>query len=134
MTTQFNLFDQVQLVEPVELVSDFSNALEEKLVAPVGTLGTIVEVLGDSEAFLVEFFGDWIKVQSPHGLERAKEGEQGAFRETIGLETVYPKQMVLQHRASVKVNLFSLLDQMPESMLEEVQSFAESLQYQHSNT
>jgi len=128
--TQFSLFDQVELIEPINLTSDFSNALEERPVASVGTPGTIVEVLGEGEAFLVEFFGDWIKVKTPEGLERAKEGEEGAFRETIGVETVYPQQMVLRYRASIKPNLFRLLDEMPESLLEEVQTFAQSLQCQ----
>lgn len=127
---QFNLFDQVQLVQPIDLQSDFSNALDEIDVAPVGTPGTIVEVLSVGEAFLVELFGDWVKVKDPDGLMRAKREEEGAFRETIGVEVVYPQQMILQHRANAaKVNLFQLLDEMPENLLKEVQTFAESLRY-----
>lgn len=126
--TQFNLFDQVKLVDSIDLVSDFSNAIEEKTAAPIGTSGTIVEVLSSGEAFLVEFFGDWIKDRDSDGFVRAKEDEEGAFRETLGVEIVYPQQMVLQHQASkVKVDLFRLLDEMPEKHLEKVKTFAESL-------
>lgn len=131
---QFNLFDQVQLVQPIDLQSDFSNALDEIEVAPVGTPGTIVEVLSAGDAFLVELFGDWVRLKDPDGLMRAKREEAGAFRETIGVEVVYPQQMVLRHRANaVKVDLFQLLDEMPENLLKEVQTFAESLRRQHSN-
>ncbi len=128
---QFSLFDQVQLTQPIDLKSGFSNALNEIDVAPVGTSGTIVEVLSSGQAFLVEFFGDWVKLRDREGLMRAKEEDKGAFRETIGVEVIYPQQMVLRHRSNaVKASLFQLLDEMPENLLEEVQTFAESLRHE----
>ena len=128
---QFSLFDQIQLAQPIDLKSGFSNALSEMDVAPVGTLGTIVEVLSSGQAFLVELFGDWVKLRDPEGLMRAKEEDKEAFRETIGVEVVYPHQMVLRHRSNpVKASLFQLLDEMPENLLEEVQTFAESLRHE----
>jgi len=128
--TQFNLFDQIELTEPIALISDFSNAIEEKDVADIGTVGAIVEVLEEGEAFLVELFGDLVKVKDPEGLIRATSADQDAFRETLGVETVLSNQMRLRHRSNiVKVELFRLLDQMPEDLLQEVQTFAKSLQH-----
>jgi hypothetical protein len=45
MVEQFNLLDQVQLVEAIPLTGEMSNALEPSETAPAGTVGTIVEVL-----------------------------------------------------------------------------------------
>jgi hypothetical protein len=89
-----------------------------------------VEVLELGQAFLVELFGDWVKLQEPEGLCRAESHEEGAFRETLGVEVVHSQQMVLVHRSNaVKVGLFRLLDDMPEELWEEVRTFAEFLQY-----
>jgi hypothetical protein len=130
MMEQFNLLDQVQLVEAIPLTGEMSNALEPSETAPAGTVGTIVEVLEPGQAFLVELFGDWVKLQEPEGLCRAEAEEEGAFRETLGVEVVHPHQMALLSRSrEVKVDLFRLLDEMPEELLEEVQTFAEFLSY-----
>ncbi|MFZ4678477.1 MAG: hypothetical protein ACOYM4_22770 [Nodosilinea sp.] len=64
---QFELFDQVQLTEAISLCGEMSNALEPLTVAPVGTTGTIVEVLDPDEAFLVELFGDWVSLEDEAG-------------------------------------------------------------------
>ncbi len=46
------------------------------------------------------------------------------------MEVVHPHQMaVLSRSREVKVDLFRLLDEMPEELLEEVQTFAEFLSY-----
>ncbi len=131
--TQFNLFDQVQLTKPIVLTGFVSNAIDTSDVASVGTIGTIVEMLAPDEAFLVELFGDWVISKDTDELCRAKPEEEGAFRETIGVETVRPDQMKLLPRKSAKEDLFQLLENMPESLLEEVQAFAESLRHQRSN-
>ena len=126
--TQFNLFDQVQLTKSVELTGFMSNAADASDTAAVGTIGTIVEVLAPDEAYLVELFGDWVVSKDVNKLRRADPEEDGAFRETIGVETLRPEQMTLLHRKSAKEDLFQLLESMPESLLAKVQVFAESLQ------
>jgi len=126
---QFELFDQVQLTEAIPLSGEMSNALEPLTVAPMGTVGTIVEVLEPGEAFLVELFGDWVSLEEGAGLVRSTPDHSTAFRETLGVEVVKAAQMKLLHRPSaVKGDLFRLLDAMPESLLAEVQDFAEFLQ------
>ena len=125
-----NLLDQVQLVEAISLTGEMSNALEPGELAPAGTVGTIVEVLEPGQAFLVELFGDWVKLRGAEGLCRAEAHEGGAFRETLGVEVVYSQQMALLGRSrETKVDLFRLLDDMPEELLAEVQTFAEFLFY-----
>ena len=126
----FNLLDQVRLLEPIALVSGLGNALTAKSEAPTGTTGTIVEVLEPGQVFLVELFGDWIKLEGAEGLRRAQASEEGAFKETLGVEVVRAQQMMLLKPSNiVKVGLFRLLDEMPEELLEEVQTFAEFLSY-----
>jgi hypothetical protein len=132
---QFELFDQVQLTEAISLCGEMSNALEPLAVAPVGTTGTIVEVLDPNEAFLVELFGDWVSLEDEAGLKRSTHDNPTAFRETLGVEVVKATQMNLLHRpSSIKGNLFRLLDNMPESLLAEVQTFAEFLQHRQQRT
>ncbi|MEL6380882.1 MAG: hypothetical protein AAFQ89_00105 [Cyanobacteria bacterium J06626_18] len=126
----FNLLDQVQLIEPITLTGDMGNALEPSTSATAGTIGSIVEVLEPEQVFLVELFGDWVTLQEPIGLVRADADALGAFRETLGVEVVRSHQMVLLKRSNaVKIDLFRLLDEMPEALLEEVQTFAEFLQH-----
>jgi hypothetical protein len=104
---QFELFDQVQLTEAISLCGEMSNALEPLTVAPVGTTGTIVEVLDPDEAFLVELFGDWVSLEDEAGLKRSTHDNPTAFRETLGVEVVKATQMNLLHRPSaIKGNLF----------------------------
>lgn len=132
---QFELFDQVQLTEAIPLSGEMSNALELLAVTPVGTMGTIVEVLEPGEAFLVELFGDWVRLEEGAGLVRSTPEHPTAFRETLGVETVKAAQMKFLHRPSaVKGDLFRLLDAMPESLLAEVQDFAEFLQHRQQRT
>ncbi|MEO1394804.1 MAG: hypothetical protein AAFV90_18010 [Cyanobacteria bacterium J06634_5] len=135
---QFNLLDQVRLLKPIALESGFSNALTAQDEALIGTTGTIVEVLEPGQAFLVELFGDWVKLEPSEGLRRAQATEEGAFQETLGVEVVRvstgeasPTRQMTRLKPSnvVKVGLFRLLDEMPEELLEEVQTFAEFLSY-----
>ena len=129
--TQFNLFDEVRLTKPVALTGFVSNAIAPLDIACDGTVGTIVEVLVPNEAFLVELFGGWV-VSKTDGLHSANPGDEGAFRETIGVETVQLSQMMLVHRRSAKYDLMQLVEDMPENLIEKVHVFAESLQRQHS--
>ncbi len=130
--TRFKLFDEVQLTKPVALTDFMSNAIEPLDTACEGTVGTIVEVLAPDEAFLVELFGDWV-VSKKDGLLRESSEDDGAFRETIGVETVHPDQIALVSRRSAKYDLFRLVEDMPESLIEKVNVFAESLQSQPSS-
>lgn len=85
--SQFQLFDGVKLTEEISLTDGG--------VATVGTSGAIVEVLKDGEAYLVELFGGWVKYDEQGNFLPASEDEEEAFMETIGVELVYPHQLVL---------------------------------------
>jgi len=52
--SQLQPFDSVKLKEAIPLNKDGS--------APEGTLGAIMEVFKNGEAYLVELFGGWVKV------------------------------------------------------------------------
>lgn len=130
----FKLLDQVQLTEAIPLTGEMSNALAPSKLAPVGTIGTIVEVLEPDRVFLIELFGDWVTLQESTGLVRAKAESPSAFRETIGVEVVRSHQMqCLQRSPTVKLELYRLLDAMPETLLAEVQTFAEFLQHKQQH-
>ena len=85
--SKFQLFDGVKLTEDIPLT--------DGRIAPIGTVGAIVEVLKDGEAYLVELFGDWVKYDEQGNFVSATQTEKGAFMETIGVEIVYPHQLVL---------------------------------------
>ncbi|NJN39231.1 MAG: DUF4926 domain-containing protein [Acaryochloridaceae cyanobacterium CSU_3_4] len=85
--TQFQLFDSVKLKEDI--------AFEDGNTAPEGTPGAIVEVFKDGEAFMVELFGGWVKTNEAGDFIPAGPEESGAFMETLGVETVYPRQLIL---------------------------------------
>lgn len=86
--TQLQLFDSIQLKEPI--------ALSDGDTAPTGTPGAIVEIFNDGEAYLVELFGGWVKQVGQNWLPSDRNDPQ-AFRETIGVETVYPHQLQPVH-------------------------------------
>ena len=85
--SKFQLFDGVKLTEDIPLTDDG--------IAPIGTVGAIVEVLKDGEAYLVELFGDWVKYDEQGNFVSATQTEKGAFMETIGVEIVSPHQLML---------------------------------------
>lgn len=123
MTTKYKLFDSVKLKEAISLFDGGT--------AEVGTVGAIVEVL-ENEAYLVELFGEWVKYDEQENFVSAISHEKDAFRETIGIETVYSQQLELVQSAretvSVRAHLLSLLDELTEEKLAEVRDFAEFLQ------
>lgn len=120
----FNLFDTVRLRESIDL----GNGIH----APAGTLGSIVEVLNQGEAYLVECFGDWVKYDAEGNFEPANRADSEAFIETLGVETVYPHQLQLvklaEESVGVRAQLLTLIEDMPEVLLEEVKDFAEFIQ------
>jgi hypothetical protein len=85
--SKFQLFDGVKLTEDIPLTDGG--------IAPIGTVGAIVEVLKDGEAYLVELFGDWVKYDEQGIFVSATRTEKGAFMNTIGVEIVYYHQLLL---------------------------------------
>ncbi|WP_416675772.1 DUF2281 domain-containing protein [Egbenema bharatensis] len=131
--SQFQLFDVVQLIEEIPLSGDFTNAAVQPDFAPVGTRGAIVEMFNDGEAYLVELFGGWTKAGiEADELISAEPDDPQAFRETIGVETVYPHQLRLVKPAKetmgARGHLVSILEDLPEELIAEVRDFAEFLQ------
>ncbi len=121
--SQFQLFDSVKLIEPIPL--------PEGKTAPEETIGSIVEVFNDGEAFLVELFGNWVKYNEQGGFIPAAPEEPEAFMETIGVETVYPNQIILAASARGMMgdrnSLRVLADELPDDLVAEVLDFAEFL-------
>jgi hypothetical protein len=85
--SKFQLFDSVKLTKDI-LLTDGG-------IAPIHTVGSIVEVLKNGEAYLVELFGDWVKYDEQGNFVSATQTDKGEFMETIGVEIVYPHQLVL---------------------------------------
>ncbi|MCT7959080.1 DUF2281 domain-containing protein [Laspinema sp. D1] len=121
---QFQLFDGVQLTEAIPLTDGG--------VANGGTIGTIVEVLGEGKAYIVELFGGWVKYDENGNFVSATQDEADSFMETIGVETVYPHQLVLKISAretmGVREHLTAVLDNLSDDLVAEVRDFAEFLQ------
>jgi hypothetical protein len=128
--TQFQLFDNVKLTENI--------TLSDGGIAPQETIGTIVEVFNNGEAYLVELFGDWVKYDSDGNFIPANQDEKDAFMETLGVETVYEHQMILTVSAreimGVKEHLNALLETLPDNLVLQVRDFAEFLQQRQQLT
>lgn len=126
----FNLFDTVRLKEDI--------GLEHGVHAPAGALGSIVEVLNQGEAYLVECFGNWVKYDAEGNFEPADREDPQAFVETLGVETVYPHQLQLvkpsEESIGVRAQLLTLIEEMPDVLLEEVKDFAEFIQQRKLRT
>lgn len=122
--SKFKLFDAVNLTEDISLADGG--------VAPVGTVGAIVEVFPDGEAYLVELFSGWVKAEVDGGFIPANQDESDAFMETLGVETVYPNQLHLVKSAreimGVREQLAVVLDTLSDDLVAEVCDFAEFLQ------
>jgi hypothetical protein len=121
---RFQLFDGVKLTEAIPLTDGG--------LAQVGTVGTIVEVLGEGKAYLVELFGGWVKYDEKGNFVSAVQDESDSFMETIGVETVYPHQLVLtipaREAMGVREHLTAVLDNLSDDLVAEVRDFAEFLQ------
>ncbi|MEM9218127.1 MAG: hypothetical protein AAGD25_27765 [Cyanobacteria bacterium P01_F01_bin.150] len=116
-----NLFDTVRLKENIDL--------GDGVDAPTGTLGSIVEVLNQGDAYLVECFGNWVKYDAEGHFVPSNQSDPDAFVETLGVETVYSHQLELVKPAKksvgVRSQLLAVIEDMPEALLEEVKDFAE---------
>lgn len=91
---QFQLFDSVKLKEPLHLT--------EGGTAPPDTPGAIVEILEEGEAYLVELFGEWVKLEAQGRFVAAGPEDPQAFMETIGVELAYPQQLSLVNLAQTE--------------------------------
>lgn len=120
---KFYLFDGVKLKVP--MTSPIGNFIA------ANTSGTIVEILGDDEAYLVEFFGDWVKLDDSGNTIPTHLPDTNAFRETLDVLTIAPEQLILVQPAAETVGprmlLATLLDEMPTSLVAEVADFAKFL-------
>jgi hypothetical protein len=127
---QFQLLDSVKLNEPIPL--------SEGGIAEVGTPGAIVEVFNEGEAYMVELFGAWMKIDSDGRFIPATPNEEGAFMQTLGVEVVSPQQLRLvkpiQENIGTRAKLLALLETLPESLLAEVQDFAEFLAHKQQRS
>lgn len=103
---KFHLFDTVKLTQKI--------TLNDGGIANIGTVGTIVEIFNQDEAYLIELFGNWVKYDHDGNFINTFPNDQNAFVETIGIETVYPEQLELVKSAkqtiSKKAYLLTVLD------------------------
>ncbi len=131
--TKYGLYDAVALKEAL-ILADGATAWS-------GTQGTIVEVLGDGEAYLVELFGGWVMADAAGTLIPAERSNPESFMETIGVEMVRSQQLRLIQAAEkvlgVRSHLLATLDELPDALVVEVADFADFLrqkQQRHANT
>ena len=122
--TKFQLFDGIKLTQEISLTDGG--------VAHADIVGAIVEVLGEGKAYLVELFGNWVKYDENGDFMPATQDESGSFMETIGVETVYPHQLILtipaRETMGVREHLTTVLDNLSDDLIAEVRDFAEFLQ------
>lgn len=120
---------QFQLFDVVKLNSDIS--LEDGGYAPKDCIGSIVEVFKGGEAYMVELFGGWVTDDDNGDFVPSTREAAGSFMESIGVETVSPQQIRLvtpaREAVGVRAQLLALVDELPETTLEEVKNFAEFL-------
>lgn len=123
--SKFQLFDSVKLKEDI--------ALEDGNTASTGTVGAIVEVFNDGEAYMVELFGRWVTADPGDDFVDSSADDPESFMESIGVETVRPDQIYLvipaHETVGVRAELLALMEELPEEVLEEVRNFAEFLKY-----
>ncbi|OKH11162.1 DUF4926 domain-containing protein [[Limnothrix rosea] IAM M-220] len=127
---KFQLFDNVKLTEDITLNNGEIISKE--------TRGTIVEVFNNGEAYLVEFFGNWVKYDSDGYFIPADKNGQDSFTETLGLETIHENQIVLTASArdlmGAKEHLTCILETLPDDLVLQVRDFAEFLQQKKATT
>lgn len=121
---KFELFDAVELKE--------SATLSEGQLVPAGVQGAIVEVFDQGDAYLVELFGGWVKIDQQGDRALAQQQEPGAFVETLGVALLYSQQLRLVQPAQTtvgdRVRLYNALEELSENLVKEVADFAEFLQ------
>ena len=91
--SQFKLFDSVKLKD--SLILDTGETI------PEDSLGAIVEIFNDGEAYMVELFGGWVKAEGGKDFSPTDRDDPESFMETIGVETLYPHQIILVNSAKM---------------------------------
>jgi hypothetical protein len=119
----FNLFDTVKLIQDIK--TEKGNTVSQ------GSLGTIVEIYNEGEAYEVELFGGWVEYDCQGNFISSNNQSPQAFVKTVAVETLYPQQITLVQTASqtvgVRAQLLALLDELSEDKLNQVRDFAETL-------
>ena len=119
----FNLFDTVKTIEAIPLVNGD--------IAPINTIGVIVEIYNDGEAYEVELFGDWVEYNQEGKLIISHSNSSNSFVETIAVITLYPQQISFvkpaRETVGIRAQLLGVLDELSEEKLNQVKDFAETL-------
>ena len=122
--SKFQLFDAVNLTQEISLTDGG--------VAPPGTAGAIVEVFNNGEVYLGELFGGWVKAEIGGDFIPANQDEPDAFRENLGVETVYPHQLQLVKSAreimGIREHLAAVIDNLSDEVVAELRDLAKFLQ------
>jgi hypothetical protein len=119
----FNLFDTIQTTEII--------TFENSKIIPIGTIGVIVEIYNDGEAYEVELFGNWVEYNQEGELIVSHSNSSNAFVETIAVITLYPQQISFvkpaRETVGIRAQLLGVLDELSEEKLNQVKDFAETL-------
>ena len=119
----FNLFDTVKTIEEIPLANGN--------IAPIDTIGVIVEIYNNGEAYEVELFGNWVEYNRERELIVSHSNSSNAFVETIAVMTLYPQQISFvkpaRETVGIRAQLLGLLDELSEDKLNQVKDFAETL-------
>jgi hypothetical protein len=119
----FNLFDTVKTIEAIPLANDN--------IAPINTIGVIVDIDNDGEAYEVELFGNWVEYNPQGELTVSNSNNPNAFVETIAVITLYPQQISFvkpaRETVGIRAQLLGVLDELSEEKLNQVKDFTETL-------
>jgi hypothetical protein len=112
-----------------------SITLSDGTIVPAGTPGAIVEVLDRDEVYIVELFGEWVTLSAQGTLVASQPNAPDSFRETLGVADVSPDNLCLLQPAAEtvgpRVQLLSMVETLPDTLLEEVLDFAEYVLDKH---
>ncbi len=122
---RFQLFDAVKLTKPVRL--------DDGASAPAETVGAIVEVLRDGDAYLVELFGPWVRRDEQGDFQPALADHADAFQETLDVVTLSEHEIALVSPAvetvGTEAQLLSIVEELPQELVSEVVDFAQFLRH-----
>jgi hypothetical protein len=120
---QSGLVDTVRTTEAIPLANGD--------IAPIDTIGVIVEIYNNGEAYEVELFGNWVEYNQEGELIISYSNSSNAFVETIAVITLYPQQISFvkpaRETVGIRAQLLGLLDELSEEKLNQVKDFAETL-------
>ncbi|PZV27711.1 MAG: hypothetical protein DCF12_03225 [Snowella sp.] len=120
----FNLFDTVKTIEAIFLANGD--------IASSDTIGVIVDIYNDGEAYEVELFGNWVEYNQEGKLIVSHSNSFNAFVETIAVITLYPQQINFvkpaRETVGIRAQLLGILDELSKEKLNQVKDFAETLQ------